>query len=351
MHDVNNEEVVMRAVLLSGGEGTRVRPFTLTTPKPFLSIANLPLIYYQFLLLKKYNFSEVIVGVGYKADYFRRAVGPAARKAGIKAVISSENTPLGTGGGLKNAGRFFGKKDKEPFIVFNGDVITDLNLERILAVHREKEAYATIGIVRVNDPSPYGLVVMDGESGIKKFIEKPKKDEIITDTINAGIYVFSPGVFGDIPPGRPVSLEKEVIPSMLEKGMSMRGYVHYGYWIDVGNVDLYRRANFDAVDGKTGLVHEVSEMNEGKLLAGRKTVLKEGVRIKGKVIIGDNCFVGRDCFLEDSIILGNTIIRDRCVISGSTIGADVLVENDCVISCAAIADKSLVRPFTRISGR
>ncbi len=337
----------MKAVLLSGGEGTRVRPFTLTTPKPLLPIANLPLIYYQFLLLKKYGFTEVIVGVGYKADSFRKAVGPAARKAGVRAVISSEKTPLGTGGGLKNAGRFFGKKEREPFVVFNGDVIADFNLDRIIALHREKESCCTIGLVKAQDPSSYGLVLTGPGFEVKKFVEKPKKSEIITDTINAGIYVFSPEIFDEITPGKTVSLEKTVIPSLLEKGKKISGCVHYGYWIDVGTVDKYRQANFDALNGKAGIIPELRETAEGRFLTGQGTVIREGVRIKGNAVIGDNCFIGKDCLIEESVIMDNTIIRDRCIISGSIAGTNVLVESDCVISGGIIADGSLLRPFTK----
>jgi NDP-sugar pyrophosphorylase family protein len=339
----------MKAILLSGGEGTRVRPFTASVPKPLLPVANVPLISYQFSLLKKYGFDEVIVGVGYKADSFSKAVGPAAKRAGVKAEISPERKPLGTGGGLGNARGFFGKKDKEPFVVFNGDVISDFNLEKILSFHKEKGAFATIGLVKVNDPSSYGLVMMDSGAEIKKFIEKPGQQDIVTDTVNAGVYVFSPEIFGEIPEGRPSSLEREVIPSILDKGMKIAGSVHYGYWIDVGTVELYRKANFDALEGKAGLSHDVKETEgDGRLLSGRNTVLKEGVKIKGRVIIGDNCFVGRDCMLEESIVLNNTVIRDRCAVSGSIIGTGVLVDSDCTLNNAVLADGSLIRSFTKI---
>lgn len=339
----------MRAILLCGGEGTRVRPFTLTTPKSLLPVANLPLIYYQFSLLKKYKFTDIIVGVGYKADYFRRVLPSIAKKAGVRVVVSSEKEPLGTGGGLKNTGRFFSKKDKEPLVVLNGDVITDLNLEKILTAHRKKGNYATMGIVKVTNPSPYGLVIMDPELEIKRFIEKPKRQEVITDTINAGIYIFSPEIFRDIPQKKPVSLEKEVIPSLLEKGKNFSGYIHYGYWIDVGNVDLYRKVNIDVIEGKTWLTPDVKNTSEGRFLIGQNTILKDGVRIKGRVIIGDNCFVGNGSCIEDSIILSNTVIRDRCIVSQSTIGTDVLVNNDCIISCAVIADRSLIGAFSTVT--
>jgi len=335
---------------LSGGEGTRLRPFTLTTPKPLLSVANIPLIAYQFSLLKKHNIDEVIVGVGYKADYFKKVISPLAKKAGVKSILSPESKPLGTGGGLRNAYGFF-KNDKEPFVVFNGDVIADFNLGKILAVHKEKGAYATIGLVKVNDPASYGLVIIDTESNIKKFIEKPKREEIVADTINAGVYVFSPAIFDEIQPGRPVSIEREVFPYLLEKGMKMMGYIHYGYWMDVGTVDKYRKVNFDVLDGKLGFDHKTVESDDGKILTGERSILKEGVRIRGRVIIGDNCFVGKDSLLEDSIILSNTVIRDRCVVSGSIIGTEVIIENDCVIKDTVLADRSLLSPFTKTEPR
>jgi len=335
----------MKALLLSGGEGTRLRPFTLTTPKPLLPIANIPLIYYQFSLLKKYNINEVIVGVGYKADYFRKAIGPLAKRAGVKAVLSPESKPLGTGGGLRNAYGFF-RKDKEPFVVFNGDIIADFNLEKILTEHKEKDSYATIGLVKVNDPASYGLVITDAESNIKRFIEKPKREEIVADTINAGVYVFSPAIFEEIPQGKTVSVEKEIFPSLLEKGMKMMGYIHYGYWIDVGTVEKYRKVNFDALDGKLGFDYKTVRSNGGKLLTGEKSVLKEGVRIKGRVIIGENCFVGKDSLLEDSIVLNSTVIHDRCVVSGSIIGTEVIIENDCAIKNSVLSDRSLLNRFT-----
>jgi len=333
----------MKALLLSGGEGTRLRPFTLTTPKPLLPVANIPLISYQFELLKRYGINEVVVGVGYKTDYFKKTVGKIAKEMDIKAPLSIENTPLGTGGGLRNALPFF-KKEKEPFIVLNGDVIADFNLEKILAFHKEKNAYITIGLVRVNNPSSYGLVITDLDMAVRKFIEKPQPQEIVCDTVNAGVYIFSPDIFSELPSDRPVSLEREVFPLLLEKGKGIYAYIHYGYWMDVGTVEKYRKANFDALEGKTGIFGRKGQ--RGNFITGTGSVLKEGVEVKGRAVIGNNCFIGKGCVIEESIILDNTIIMDNCIISSSVIGSDVLIENNCVIKNIALADKSLVHPFT-----
>ncbi|MCX8083030.1 MAG: NDP-sugar synthase [bacterium] len=337
----------MRALLLSGGEGTRLRPFTLTTPKPLLSVANIPVIAYQFALLKKYGITDIIVGIGYKTDNFRKVVAGISKSMGIKASLSIEDKPLGTGGGLRNAYPFF-KREKEPFFVFNGDVIADFNLEKMMSLHKEKNVYLTIGLVRVNNPSSYGLVITDGDMSVKRFIEKPGPEEIISDTINAGVYIFSPDIFNQIAAGKNVSLEKEVFPSLLEKGKKVYTCIHYGYWMDVGTIEKYIKVNFDIMEGKVGFfdIHP-QYIDSGKIILGKKSVIRERVQIRGKVIIGNNCIIGEDSFLEDSIIMDNTIVSRRCRVRNSVIGKDVLVENDCIIENQAIADKSLICSFTR----
>ncbi|MCM8820583.1 MAG: NDP-sugar synthase [Candidatus Omnitrophica bacterium] len=337
----------MKALLLSGGEGTRLRPFTITTPKPLLPVANVPLISYQFELLKRYGITDIIVGVGYKADHFKKAVFRISKEMGVKAKLSFENKPLGTGGGLKNAYPFF-KKEKEVFFVLNGDVIAAFNLDKILAFHKEKEAYATMCLVKISDPSSYGLVLTDADMTVKKFIEKPKKEEIISDTINAGLYIFSPDIFSEIPTSdRPVSLEREIFPALLEKGKKIYAYIHYGYWMDVGTIKKYQTTNFDAIDGKIGLFgFSIKNVGEGKLIIGKNSFVKGDVNLKGRVVIGDNCFIGDGCVLQDSIIMDNTVIQSRATIKNSVIGTDVVIENDCTIFSKAVADKSLIRSFT-----
>lgn len=300
-----------------------------------LPVANVPLISRQFELLKKHNVDEVIVSVGYKAEYFKSCVAPLAEKAGLKIHLCVENTPLGTGGGLRNAYSLF-RKAPSPFFVFNGDIISDLNLEKMLEIHKNAGACATIALVKVSNPSAYGLVLTDADMKIKKFIEKPKPEEIVTDAINAGVYVFSPEIFDAIPPDRPVSLERAVFPYLLESGKKFMGYVHYGYWIDAGTVEKYKKANFDMV--------------KGGLLTGENTVLKEGVKTVGKAIIGENCSVGRGVLLQNSVILNNSVIKDGCIVSDSVIGNEVLIGNKSEIRGAAIADKSLINSYSLITG-
>lgn len=341
----------MKAILLLGGFGTRLRPFTITTPKSLLPLVNIPFISYQLELLRKYGIKEVILAVGYKGEQFKKILD-IGKKMGLKTYLSFEKTPLSTGGGIKKAEKFL--KGEEPFFVFNGDVLADFNLEKILSFHKEKNAYITIGIVKVDNPSSYGLIITDSDMRIKKFIEKPKPEEIITDTINAGIYVFQPEVLEEIPKGIEVSIEKETFPQTLEKGKEIFGYLHYGYWLDIGTIEKYRKANFDIIDGKINLLYIPSDEKgenlkiDGKLIVGKNTIIKNNSEFKGNVIVGKNVFIGDRCFLKDTIIFDNVIIEDNCIIENCVIANSVILKKNCEIKNLALADKSFIYEFSKI---
>ncbi|MCX7917825.1 MAG: NDP-sugar synthase [bacterium] len=351
----------MKALLLLGGFGTRLRPFTINKPKALLPLVNIPFISYQFELLRKYRINEVILGVGYKGDEFKKIV-EMGKKFGLKVYLSYEKKPLGTAGGIKNAEKFL--KGKEPFLVFNGDVLANFNLDKILNFHVEKNAYITIGMVKVSDPSSYGLIVTDDEMKIVKFIEKPKPEEIITDTINAGVYVFNSEVLEEIPSGIEVSVEKETFPQILEKGKNIYGYVHYGYWLDVGTIEKYKKGNFDLIEGKIGLLYQKTDEKiekkenvlignnvsvEEKLILGNNVVIGEDSVFKGKVIVGEKTFIGKKCLIENSIIFENVFIGDECIIKDSIIGSSTLIKNNCEIKASAIGDNSYITQFSKVS--
>ena len=350
----------MKALLLMGGFGTRLRPFTITKPKALLPIVNIPFVSYQFELLRIYGINEVVLGIGYKGDEFKKILG-IGKEMGLKIYLSYEKTPLGTGGAIKNAERFL--KGKEPFFVFNGDILANFNLEKILNFHKEKNAFITIGMVKVSDPSSYGLIVTDDQRQIKKFIEKPKPEEIVTDTINAGVYVFQPEVLDEIPEDKEVSVEKEVFPGILDKGKDMYGYIHYGYWLDVGTIDKYRKANFDLIDGKIELLYKRTDEKiekkedsiidksvsvEGKLIVDDEVFIGENSVFKGKVIIGKKSFIGKNCLIENSIIFENVVIGDNCCIKDSVIGNSVFIKQNCEIKNLAIGDNSYISEFSKI---
>ncbi|MCM8804658.1 MAG: NDP-sugar synthase [Candidatus Omnitrophica bacterium] len=351
----------MKALLLLGGFGTRMRPFTITKPKALLPLINIPFITYQFELLRINGIDEVILSVGYKGEEFKEIM-KIGKKMGLKTYISYEKKVLGTAGGIKNAEKFL--KGKEPFFIFNGDILANFNLEKILNFHREKNAYITICMVKVNDPSSYGLIVTDDEMKITKFIEKPKQEDIITDTINAGVYVFQPEVLDEIPKGIEVSVEKEIFPSILEKGKDMYGYIHYGYWLDVGTIEKYKKANFDLIDGKIELLYKKTDVNiekpinsfiddnvsvDGKLIIDENVSILENSSFKGKVIIGKNSFINKNVIIENSIIMEDVIVGENSFIKDSIIGNSVIIKNNCEIYNSSIGDKSFITQFSKIS--
>ena len=347
----------MKALLLLGGLGRRLRPFTVTTPKPLLTIANIPLVEYQFALLKKYGIVDVILGLGYKGRDFKEltAIG---KKMGMKATLSFEKKPLGTGGGIRNACKFLsagGKK--EPFLVFNGDVLADFNLEKLITYHREKSSDVTMGLVKVADPSPYGLVLAGEGMRVEKFIEKPSRQDVVSDTVNAGVYIFnSPDMLKDIPENEEISVEREVFPRFLKEGRSMFGYVHYGYWLDVGTVESFKKANFDVLEGRFNPDYRQKEdsgvdgkiINEGKISMGKNSFIGEDTVIKGNVIIGDNCFVGRESLLQDTVILSSSAVKNNCTVLNSVLGKEVYIGEYSSVKDSVFPDKSLLRPYSKM---
>lgn len=339
----------MKALLLSGGLGTRLRPFTLTTPKPLLPLLNKPFIHYQLALLRKYGINQVVLSIGYRAREFEKIVSEVERE-GFQVEIAREKTPLGTGGGIKNGEKFL-RHSKEPFLVFNGDILADFNLGEILEFHRKNRAYVTIGLVKVSNPSAYGLVVVDPSGRITRFIEKPKPEEIIADTINAGVYVFQPEVLDEIPAQREVSVERETFPKILESDKPMFGYLHRGYWLDIGNAEKFFKGNFDLLEGKVGVMEIIPSQKvegDGISVLGEGTRLGEKVVVEGKAIIGGNCRIDTHCILKDAILFDEVVIHQGTEISHSIIGNKVKIGENCTIRNSVLGDGSRIKPFSKL---
>ncbi|HNS31605.1 MAG TPA: NDP-sugar synthase [bacterium] len=345
----------MKALLLLGGMGTRLRPFTFATPKPLLPVANIPLVWYQFAILKKYGIDEVVLGVGYKIGDFKKVMS-IGKEMGLKMTLSVENKPLGTGGGIRNALKFF-SRTKDPFLVFNGDILADFNLQKIIDYHAEKSSSVTIGLVKVANPSSFGLVIAGEGMKVQKFIEKPSQQEVVSDTVNAGVYIFdSPEQIKEIPEGREISLEREIFPLMVEQGKAVFGYVHYGYWLDIGTIESYRKANFDILSGKFNPDY-IPKINgsgcddivkEGNLALGKNAFIGEGTVIKGNVIIGNDCFVGPNCVLQDTIILDNSAVKNNSAVMNSVIGKEVYIGEYAKVANTVLSDKSLIHSYTQM---
>src|SRR4249919_1858255 len=238
--------VAMKAILLAGGKGTRLRPLTIHTPKPIVPIFNRPFLHYQLDLLRKVpEIDEAILSLNYQPRRIEEIFGDGG-DTGLSIRYVVEPTPLGTGGAI----RYAGEKLRESVVVFNGDVLTQVDLGAVIRLHRERKAKATIVLTPVANPTAYGLVETDVAGNITRFLEKPNADEITCDTINAGIYVLEPDTFDRIPKDQPWSIERSFFPSLIERRETFVAYIYRGYWIDIGTPEKYMQVHRDVMDAR-----------------------------------------------------------------------------------------------------
>src|SRR5512140_476759 len=234
----------MKAILLAGGKGTRLRPLTIHTPKPIVPIFGRPFLRYQIDLLHQVpEIDEVILSLNYQPRRIEEMFGDG-KDLGVKLSYVVEPQPLGTAGAVKYAN----KSLDEPVVVFNGDILTEIDLPAVLRLHRERRAKATIVLTPVENPTAYGLVETDAEGNVRRFLEKPKPEEITCDTINAGIYVLEPETFDRIPKDTAWSIERSFFPSLVERQETFVAYVYNGYWIDLGTPEKYDAVHRDIMD-------------------------------------------------------------------------------------------------------
>ncbi len=296
----------MKAVVLVGGFGTRLRPLTVTTPKQMLPVVDRPMIEYVVSTLKRAGVSEVVLALGYKEDLFRAAY-PDAECGGVSLSYAVEPEPLDTAGAVRFAADAAGLD--EPFIVVNGDVLTDFDIGSLWDRHHALGAMATIALTRVEDPSRFGVVPTDAEGRVLGFIEKPSRDEAPTDWINAGIYVLEPEILERIASGRRVSIEREVFPEIVaERGLWA---VHSdAYWIDIGTPATYMHAQLDLIDGVRGaaLPAESPEASVDADAEVERSVVMAAATVAGGAVV------------RDSIIMGGAVIAADALVDGSIVG-------------------------------
>lgn len=351
----------MKALILIGGMGTRLRPFTCNTPKPLLPIVNKPFLLYQIELLKKYDVKEIIFCLAYLPHTFEDHFGNGS-KYGIKIHYVHEQEPLGTGGAIKNAHKYIDR----PVLVFNGDCLMNLNLEAMRQYHRKNRAKVSIALTRVKDPTVYGLVETAKDGRIERFLEKPSWDEITCNTINAGVYIIEPEVLAAIPPGINYSVERGLFPGLLSKGEKIYGFVSGDYWIDIGTIEKYLQIHFDIIDGITGVKIDGKKtrnniwqgrdvfiskeaMIDGKAVIGSKTRIEEFVQINGKVTLGHNVVIRKGTYLTDCVIHDNTEIGEGARLEKCIVGKACHIEPHSILSPGtALADHSLVKKYSKL---
>ena len=304
----------MKAVVMAGGEGTRLRPLTSNQPKPMVPIVGKPCMEHILELLKVHGFEDVIVTVAFLPQAIRSYFGDG-EALGLRVSYSVEESPLGTAGSVRLAA----DQLDETFIVISGDALCDVDLTKLVEFHRERNAAVTIGLKSVENPLEFGIVVTDDEGKIERFLEKPTWSQVFSDTINTGIYVLEPEVLRHIPTDRPYDFSKELFPLLLEMGRPMYGYVMDGYWQDIGNLDQYREANYDALDGKLALNIPGIQLR-GNIWLGEGAELDDLDQVEGPAYIGNNCRVAREAVVGPHTVLGNNVtLRERARIERSII--------------------------------
>jgi mannose-1-phosphate guanylyltransferase len=317
----------VKALLLAGGFGTRLRPLTLTRPKPMLPVFNRPHIAHVLDLLQRHGIEDAVLLTSYLAETFDDLV-EEARSRGMRLDVNQEEEPLGTAGALRHAEQLVAD---EAFLVFNADVLTDADVGALVDFHREREAEATILLTPVEDPSAFGVVPTEPDGRVTAFVEKPPPGTAPTNLINAGVYVLEPSVLERIPPGEPWSIERATFPELVEDGARLFASPTESYWIDIGTPAKYLQANLDALEGRVAL-------------QGGASV---DARVAGDARVSCSCLgagatVGSAARVTQSVLLPGVSVGERAEVTRSILGEGVEVAAGAVVDGAAIADHDLV---------
>jgi mannose-1-phosphate guanylyltransferase len=328
----------MKGLILAGGKGTRLRPLTINTPKPIVPVANCPFLLYQIDLLQSAGIKEIILSLSYQPRKIEDLLKDGS-DYGVWIRYAVEGVPLGTGGAFKNAEEHIDSAT----VVFNGDVMTSIDLAAVVTHHKQNAAVATIVLTRVENPSAYGLVETNAEGWIQRFIEKPGPDEITCNTINAGIYVLEPSVLKYMPKGEPYSFERGLFPTLLERKEPVLSFILDDYWIDIGTPHKYLEVHHDILSGKfVSKRVPVSVLDRATLgpdtLVDEKSIIAPGVMIRSGVRI-ENCVVGSNCKIDEGAHIADSVIW-----SGNTIDADARITRSIIGKGCYIGRSAVLRP-------
>lgn len=349
----------MKAVIMAGGEGTRLRPLTCNRPKPMVPVANRPVMAYAVELLRRHGWRDIAVTLQYLPRAITDHFGQG-EDYGVRLRYFLERTPLGTAGSVKNAASFL----DETFIVVSGDALTDFPLDQAVEFHRRRGAIATLVLTSVENPLEYGVVITDADGRIRRFLEKPGWGEVFSDRVNTGIYVLEPDVLQFIPDGRPFDFSKDLFPLLLRQGLPLYGCLLKGFWCDIGNIAEYRRAHQEVLAGRVAADLPGEERSEGirigkdttidpraslrgPALIGSNCRLEAGVTVEPYTVIGDNVVVEEGASLKQAIVWEGSVIGRRAAVRRAVLGQGVVLEdNTAVYEGAAVGDGCTVRSFS-----
>lgn len=323
----------MRAVVLVGGEGTRLRPLTLTRPKPMLPVGGHPMLTRKLAHLAEHGVTEAVLSLGYRPDAFMAAF-PSGEAAGVRLLYAVEPSPLDTAGAIRFAAAEAGFLDgsSEPIIAVNGDVLTTLDLTAQVAFHRSVGARATIALTRVDDPSAFGVVPCDADGRVIAFVEKPKREDAPTDWINAGTYVLDPSVISAIAAETRISIERIVFPELVLEGTLYAIHAD-DPWIDAGIPSTYLQANLDAIDGPNGsspagIVHPSVRVLPGATVE--------------RSVVGAGCVIGQGAVVRRSVLLDGVIVETGAIIEDSLIGEGARIREGAVLRALSVVGDGAV---------
>ncbi len=364
----------MKAVVMAGGEGTRLRPMTASMPKPLLPIVNKPIMEHVLRLLRRHGFSETVVTVQFLASLVRNYFGEGD-EFDMALEYATEELPLGTAGSVKNAEHLL--RD-DAFVVISGDALTDVDLTDLVKAHRDKGALVTVCLTRVPDPLDFGITILDDDQRVQRFLEKPTWGQVFSDTVNTGIYVMEPEIFDLVPAGESVDWSGDIFPQLLKQGLPVYGYVADGYWEDVGTHESYIRAQADVLLGKVDVDLDAFEISEGVWIAEGADVHPDAV-LRGPVFIGDYAkveagaelreftVIGRNVIVKGGAFLHRAVVHDNvfigpqtnlraCVVGKNTdimrsarLEEGVIVGDECVIGDEAIISSGVrIYPFKTV---
>jgi NDP-sugar pyrophosphorylase family protein len=352
----------MKAILLAGGKGTRLRPLTLHTPKPVVPIFDRAFLHYQIDLLRQLpEIDEIILSLNYQPRRIEEVFGDGAG-TGVKIRYVVEPSPLGTGGAIRYAAQGI----DETLVVFNGDVMTSVDVGAGVRLHRERGAAATIVLTPVANPSAYGLVETESDGRVRRFLEKPNPEEITCDTINAGIYVLEPATFDRIPRDVSYSIERAYFPSLIERQEAFIAYVDRGYWIDIGTPEKYVQVHHDMFDGRFAagvfatadrskpIVSPEARIDDGVTLTAPCFIdagahLKAGAKIGPYTVLGRGVLVEEGADVQDTIVWPNSRIGQSAVVNGPIVGRNCHIGRNAVLEGRSVlGDKTLLTDYTVI---
>lgn len=357
----------MKAVVMAGGESTRLRPLTCKHPKPMVPVLSRPVMEYIIELLKSHGFDDIIVTLFYLPREIRHHFGDGSQ-FGVKLRYFVEEFPLGTAGSVRNAIKYL----DEPFLVISGDTLTDINLTEVVNFHREKQAVATLALTKVDNPLEYGVVMTDDDGRITRFLEKPSWAEVFSDTVNTGIYVLDPVIFDYYQDKQVFDFSKDLFPLLMAKGDPLYATLRGEYWCDVGNLQQYRQANYDLLAGRVKARIDAQEVKpgvyvqhgaqiepearlEGPCFIGTGSKIRKDVKIGAYSVVGQHCDVNQGASIKRSVLWDRVFIGKKAELRGAIGCHNAMIKTQCsVLEGAVLGDdsvlggKSLVRMDVRV---